>query len=207
MRVRGTVDPREAAARRVFLSFDDGPDARWTPEVLELLAAAGARATFFVIGRAARGERALLRRIAACGHEVGNHTWSHRHPWSVSATAARREVRDGAAAIEDILGCRSGWFRPPYGRLRAAMVEEARELGQELVLWHRSAVDWGLLGRARWIRRRLARVTAGDIVLMHDGARGSNRPAELIGQLPWFLQDLDSRRLEPSLLPGEIGPR
>ena len=184
----------------MYLSFDDGPDADWTPRVLDILDEAGARATFFVIGRAARAQRPLLRRIAASGHEVGNHTWSHRHPWTMTASSARGEVRDGTAAIEDVLGHEAYWFRPPYGRLRRAMLEEARALGQELVLWHRSAVDWGVLGHGRGISRRLARVGPGEIVLMHDGARRSNRPGELVERLPGFLRDLRRRKLEPRLL-------
>lgn len=182
-----TAPPRLPVAAGVYLTFDDGPDPRWTPRILDLLAQAEVRATFFVVGRLARERVALLRRIAAHGHELGNHTWSHRHPWTLSETAARREVRDGAAAIADLLGRPARFFRPPHGRVRRSMIEEAEAHGQGLVPWSLSAVDWGPLGSARGIARRLARARPGDILLMHDGGWGINRPAELMQALPAFL--------------------
>lgn len=177
-------------SRCVHLTFDDGPDPLWTPRILEILAQANVRATFFLVGRFALEQAALVRRAAANGHELGNHTWSHRHPWTMPASAARKEVRDGAAAIADILGRAPKLFRPPHGSLRRCMIEEAECSGQALMLWNRSAVDWGPLGSARGIARRLRAVQAGDIVLMHDGGRSINRPEELVKVLPEFLSSL-----------------
>ena len=195
--------PREAPdGNRVYLTFDDGPDAQWTARILDLLAEANMRATFFVVGRQARAQAPLLPRIVAQGHEIGNHSWSHRHPWTMLPSAARKEVHDGAAAIADIIGQGARFLRPPHGRLRRCMIEAAASRGQQLVLWHRSAVDWGPLGSARGIAARLGAVLAGAIVLMHDGGGGINRPGELVKALPSFLADLSRRGLVPSLLPG-----
>lgn len=191
-------------AGRVCLSFDDGPDPHWTPRILDLLAQANAVATFFVVGRRATEQAALVRRIAAHGHALENHTWSHRHPWSMRASTARKEVRDGAAAIADLVGCPPRCFRPPHGRLRRCMVEEAESGGQRLVLWNRSAVDWGPLGGARAIARRLAATQSGDIVLMHDSGNGINCPQELVQALPEFLANLRLRNLKPVLLRATV---
>lgn len=187
---RSPAPPQLPAAGGVYLTFDDGPDPGFTPRILDALAEVRLTATFFVVGQLACRQAALLRRIAEQGHEVGNHTWSHRHPWTLSETAARREVRDATAAIADILGRSPVHFRPPHGRVRRVMVEEARAHGQSLVLWHLSAVDWGPFGRARGIARRLRRARPGDIVLMHDGGWGINHPAELLQVLPAFLPRL-----------------
>jgi peptidoglycan/xylan/chitin deacetylase (PgdA/CDA1 family) len=195
MLVRGRADDQQ-----VYLTFDDGPDPVWTPRILDILAESNACATFFVVGKLARAEAALVRRIAAEGHAVGNHTWGHRHPWTLPPAVAQSEVRDGAAAISDILGSRPAFYRPPHGRLRHCMNEEAEAGGQTVVLWSRSAVDWGLLGTARRISARLDKVSAGDIVLMHDGGRGVNKPAELAAVLPSFLDAASRRRLNPSPL-------
>ena len=195
---------QQSEARLVYLTFDDGPDPQWTPRILDILADAAVSATFFLVGQLAVRHPALVRRLAAEGHEAGNHTWSHRHPWTVLSSTARKEVHDGAAAIADIIGRTPKFFRPPHGRLRRCMIEEAERGGQALVLWNRSAVDWGPLGSAHGVARRLSAAKAGDIVLMHDGGRGINHPEELVKVLPEYLSSLSRRGLVPSLLPDGI---
>lgn len=190
MLTRGPSD-----GERLYLTFDDGPDPVWTPRVLDILAAAGARAAFFVVGTHARANPALLRRIAAHGHEIGNHTGTHRHPWTLPQSAARREVRDGADAIADITGIRPLFYRPPHGRLRRCMIEEAQQDGQAIVLWSLSAVDWGPLGSGPEISRRLRKAVPGDIVLLHDGRRGPNKPEHMTAVLPDFLDAMARWRL------------
>ena len=184
---------------RVFLTFDDGPDPRFTPLILEILAQASAYATFFVVGEDAVRFPSLVRRIANEGHEVGNHTWSNCHPWTISSGVARQEVSFASAALADLLGRSPRYFRPPHGRLRRCMMDQARELGQTVVMWSLSAVDWGPWGRATRIARRLRAVQEGDIVLLHDGRRRYNRPWETVRVLAGFLSDLHYRNLKLSL--------
>lgn len=198
---------RLMASQTLYLTFDDGPDPDWTPRILDALAAAQMTATFFAVGRYAQQHSALLRRTAAEGHGIGNHTWSHRHPLYLTERAARCEVADGAKALSDILGAPATLYRPPHGRVRRCMVEEAEAQGQQLVLWTLSAVDWGLLGTARGIARRLRHAGSNDIVLMHDGKRGINRTVQLWRALPSFLETLIRRDLRsrafPSLVPSK----
>ncbi|MGH6629973.1 MAG: polysaccharide deacetylase family protein, partial [Burkholderiales bacterium] len=123
-----------------------------------------------------------------------------RHPWTISSRVARREVRDGEAAIADILGQAPRFFRPPHGRMRRCMREQAESSGQAVILWNRSAIDWGPLGNSEAIAARLSRTRAGDIVLMHDGGRGINRPDQRVIALPAYLDDLGRRGLPPVLL-------
>jgi peptidoglycan/xylan/chitin deacetylase (PgdA/CDA1 family) len=183
MLIRGPVE-----LQSLYLTFDDGPDPLWTPLILDILETAGVTATFFVIGKQAISVPAMVRRVAAAGHTIGNHTWSHRHPWTMSPAVARREVRDGTAAISDVLGFPPGFFRPPHGRIRRCMLDEAEKAGQIVVLWSLSAIDWGPLGYADKIANRLAEAKPGDIVLMHDG--GHNKPAQLASVLPAFLETM-----------------
>jgi peptidoglycan/xylan/chitin deacetylase (PgdA/CDA1 family) len=183
----------------VFLTFDDGPDPQWTPQVLDVLAKADVSATFFMIGTAAQKNPALVREIAA-HHAIGNHTFSHRHPWMMSQRQARAEVREGAAILSDIVGTLPRFYRPPHGRRRACMSDEANRCAQDVVLWDRSAVDWGMLGRAPGIAARLARVRSGEIVLMHDGRNRHNRPDQLVRVLPGFLRELGEKGLRVGTL-------
>jgi peptidoglycan/xylan/chitin deacetylase (PgdA/CDA1 family) len=192
--------PAAASAPMVCLTFDDGPDTDWTPRVLDILAAAQVHATFFMIGRQVRRWPELARRVAAAGHEVANHTFSHRHPWWMSTRAARSEVRDGTASLSDVLGVRARFYRAPHGRRRRCMTEEAHGAGQAVAGWNRSAIDWGMLGSAQGIARRLERVADGTVLLMHDGRNQHNRPDQLVQVLPQFLALLASRGLRTSKL-------
>ena len=189
-----------SAKPAVCLTFDDGPDAQWTPQVLDLLAAAQVRATFFMIGQQVRRFPELARRVAAAGHEVANHTFSHRHPWWMSTRHACEQVRDGTAALSDVLGVEPHFYRAPHGRRRRCMIEEAHAAGQAVVGWNRSAIDWGRLGTAAGIARRLQRVAAGTVLLMHDGRNRHNRPDQLVQVLPQFLAQLAARGLSAGQL-------
>jgi peptidoglycan-N-acetylglucosamine deacetylase len=190
-----------SASNQVYLTFDDGPDPDWTPRVLDALDKAQVRATFFAIGAQAQHSPELMRRIYSAGHAIGNHTYSHRHPWLMSRRAARAQVRDGAEALSDIIGVAPRFYRPPHGRSRTCMSDEAARCGEKVVLWDVSAVDWGPLGTAPGIEKRLSAVKGGDIVLMHDGRNQHNRPDELTKVLPTFLAGLSARGLRAELLP------
>lgn len=100
----------------VYLTFDDGPDPEWTPRVLDVLWQAGAEATFFAIGQQVQRAPELIRRVHTAGHAIGNHTYSHRHPWFMTSRTARAQVRDGAKALSDVLGVAPRFYRPPHGR-------------------------------------------------------------------------------------------
>jgi len=185
----------ETAASAVYLTFDDGPDEEWTPRILDVLAAAQARATFFAIGRQAERSAALLRRVQRAGHDIGNHGYEHRHPWTGSAAQARAEVRHGADAIAAAIGTMPRAYRPAFGRHRRAMFDEARRCGQHVVLWSLSAMDWGVFARKDRVARRLERMQAGDIVLLHDGRNRHNHPETVVDVLPSLLISLSRRGL------------
>jgi peptidoglycan-N-acetylglucosamine deacetylase len=185
----------------IYLTFDDGPDPDWTPQILDLLAQAQMQATFFAIGRQVQRTPQLARRILEAGHALGNHTYSHKHPWLLTPAAARSEVRDGATAVSDATGQAARWFRPPHGRRRGCMTDEAQRQGERVVMWDISAVDWGPFGARTQIEKRLERVRANDIVLMHDGRNRRNRPDQLLQALPAFLDGLLQRQLRSRSLP------
>lgn len=179
----------------IYLTFDDGPDPRFTPVILDILELFEVRATFFLVGQACGRFPELVRRIRDGGHQLGNHTQNHRHPWMLAQTRAREEVKEAQHTIRDLCGEAPRFFRPPYGRLRPAMLREAARLGMETVLWSRSAIDWGHMGSVYATGRRLSRVVAGDIVLCHDATRVRNRPDVTLSILPAFIQDCLDRQL------------
>jgi peptidoglycan-N-acetylglucosamine deacetylase len=189
------------ATKSIYLTFDDGPDPHWTPRVLAVLERHRAHATFFVVGQLVRRFAPLLREAHAAGHAIGNHAWSHRHPWSLDRARARHEVRAGADAVAQALGHRTGWFRPAHGRLSPWLVDAVRAEQQRIALWSVSALDWGPFGVPERIVHRLVAAGAGDIALLHDGPWLQNRPASTVRALPAVLQRLQQDDLRPMPLP------
>ncbi len=144
-------------------------EERVAPRLLDALAAAGFRATFFVVGERARRHPDLVRRIHAAGHEVANHTDTHAEPRSIGWRAFRQELLRTSALLEDLLGEPVRLMRPPKGALTPAKLLAAWSLGLSVVLWNRDPKDYRITDIAD-IERWLAgyRPHSGDIVLMHD---------------------------------------
>lgn len=163
----------------VALTFDDGPHPDGTPAVLDVLARAGARATFFVIGEQVRRRPALAARINEAGHAVALHGYRHRLQLRLGGPALRDDLTRGLAAIEDATGRPAGWHRPPYGIYSAAGLEAAREAGLRPLLWSRWGKDWRKFTTPGRIAQRAATgAHPGDVILLHDAdfysARGSH---------------------------------
>jgi peptidoglycan-N-acetylglucosamine deacetylase len=168
----------------IALTFDDGPNPEVTPRLLEVLARAGVRASFFVIGRFVRECPGLVREICAAGHLVGNHTMTH--PWLAWQTErrVREELSGASAAIEDVLGERVEYFRCPHGARRPAVLRVVREMRMVPVQWNVICQDWRLLGAEEILRRAVCGVErnrrrgVGTNVVLHDGGPeglGANR--------------------------------
>jgi peptidoglycan/xylan/chitin deacetylase (PgdA/CDA1 family) len=156
--------------RAIALTFDDGPSER-TPELLELLEAQGARATFFQCGASVRRLPEIARRVAAGGHEIGNHAYSHTRLFLRSPRFVAGEVRDAQRAIQDVTGTTPRLFRAPYGGRWFGLRGVQRELGLTGVMWTRIGMDW------KWPAARasawlLSAAENGAIFCLHDGRRG-----------------------------------
>jgi peptidoglycan/xylan/chitin deacetylase (PgdA/CDA1 family) len=174
-------DPREFA-----LTYDDGPNDSCTESILEILARHDVRATFFVIGRFVAQRKELVRRIRAAGHLVGNHTMTHPVLLFQSPRRVREELAGANAAIEDALGERVSYFRPPHGARRPDVLRAARELGLAPVLWNAMGYDWkpttaeSILAHLDKGIHRNRRQGCGSNLLLHDGGQagiGQDRTA------------------------------
>jgi peptidoglycan/xylan/chitin deacetylase (PgdA/CDA1 family) len=163
------------------LTFDDGPNRAWTPRLLDILAGHDVRATFFLIGQYAHAEPELVRRIAAAGHAIGNHSWSHPNLAMTAAAKVHEELKRTGDTIAQIVGRPVRWFRPPFGARRPKVFHIARALGLTPVLWNAMTDDWKEPSADR-IAARLAdkidriagRGRAANIVL-HDGGHRDPR--------------------------------
>ena len=187
----GAVVHRVPVAEKVVaLTFDDGPRAPYTGQILDVLAAQGVRATFFLIGSNAVREPALARRIVREGHAVGNHGWEHLSLVRVSAAAAHSEVARGAAAIRRVTGVHPRILRPPFGAFDGRIAGAsglAADLGQTLIMWSVETRDWATRSPLQVAAGTLRRVHPGAIVLLHDG--GGDR-AHVVTATRWLVGHL-----------------
>jgi peptidoglycan/xylan/chitin deacetylase (PgdA/CDA1 family) len=129
-------------AGEIALTFDDGPNPAWTPRLLDMLAAHRVKATFFLVGKYVEAEPYLTRHIADSGHIIGNHSWSHPNLALSSRRKIREELYNTKHTLEQIIGSRVRYFRPPFGARRPFVLNEARELGMSPVLWNAMTKDW-----------------------------------------------------------------
>lgn len=148
----------------VALTYDDGPSEH-TGQMLDALGARRASATFFVLGSAVARYGDVIRRAAAEGHEVANHTWNHPDLTTLSSDGVARQIRDTSGAIEAATGRRATMFRPPYGEYDAAVVEAA---GLPAILWDVDTLDWKGAADDHLIRYAVDTPRPGSIVLQHD---------------------------------------
>ena len=174
----------------VVLTFDDGPDPAYTPQILDVLATYGAKATFFEVGGNVAKHPALTKRIHDAGHSVQNHTWTHTDLRKTSATSFRQEVLPTDQAIRAQTGSTPGCLRPPYGGINTTVKQRAKALGKDLVVWDIDSRDWTKPGTAAIARRVLAGVHNGSVILMHDG--GGNR-SQTVAALPTILKTLKAK--------------
>jgi len=153
---------------RIALTFDDGPAGQFTEQILNILRQYHVPATFFVCGQNVERHPELLRRIVAEGHEVGNHTYSHLFVYFRSRRRMAEEIDRTQAIIEQVVGFRPNFFRPPYGARWFGLVPTLLERGMRLVLWSATGYDWkkSVLGITDATLRELK---AGAIILLHDG--------------------------------------
>jgi peptidoglycan/xylan/chitin deacetylase (PgdA/CDA1 family) len=185
-----TVAAAPARAKYVYLTFDDGPSTPYTAQILKILRAYGARATFFEIGRNVARYPYLTRRVDQMGHSVQNHTWSHPNLRKVSSATFRSQVQKTDRYIRAQTGYTPRCLRPPYGATNKLVSRRAAALGKSIRLWTTDTRDWSRPGTSVIVRRALARVHSGSVILMHDG--GGNR-SQTVAALPTILRTLKAR--------------
>jgi peptidoglycan/xylan/chitin deacetylase (PgdA/CDA1 family) len=201
--------PALARAGSVALTFDDGPEPEVTPRVLDHLATAEARATFFLIGARAERYPGLVRSIVDAGHALGNHTWSHRAAFAVlGPSRIASEIDRTQELLGSIAGAAPTWFRAPAG-IRSPWLEPLlAHRGLRLVSWTRRGYDAIATNPERVLRRLGRGLRAGDILLLHDGqlTRSQRRrglaglPATALEVLPRLLERMRSRAIGSAVL-------
>lgn len=155
----------------VALTFDDGPDRRFTPALLEVLARAGAPATFFLTGSQVPGCEDLVRRIVEQGHRIGTHGMDHVDFTTLRPDEVRSQLQVSRDLLTEVSGEVVTLFRPPYGRVDEVVLSASAELDLDLVLWSVEGGDWEPVSPEVVAYRALEVVRDGDVLLLHDGRK------------------------------------
>ena len=199
-RWRGPAEPR------VALTFDDGPDPRTTPAVLDRLDELALTATFFCLGEHVDAHPGLVREVVARGHQVETHGYRHEHHFARRPGWVRADLERAIDAL-GAAGVRPRWFRPPFGQATGPTLVEARRHGVRVVLWSAWGREWAERDAARVAGRVNAALAPGAIVLLHDADVGSpegssRRAVEALGPIA---AELDRRRLDAVPLDRLVG--
>lgn len=194
------VEDRNSARSGYTLTFDDGPHARGTPAVLEILRRERVSATFFLVGEQVQRNPLLAREIVDAGHSIGLHCHRHRNLLRLGPRQVAQDISRALECIESATGRSPALYRPPYGVLNAAALAVARRRGWRTLLWSNWGRDWEARATPASITLKLtAEVAPGAVLLLHDAddysAPGSwERTA---AALPQVLERLAARGLAP----------
>jgi peptidoglycan-N-acetylglucosamine deacetylase len=196
-----TPGPHQGFTKTVYLTFDDGPNPRWTPEILSLLENSGAQASFFVIGEEAKAWVGIVEREARDGDTIGDHTWSHPNLTQLSAPVAWAELARDRNLIAKLTGQAPSLWRPPYEAFDQPVVQIAAGLGMKMQLWSVSTGDWQLPGTDVIVSRVMAALHNGMVVLFHDG--GGNTRSQTVAAVAILIPELQAAGYRVAALPPQ----
>ncbi len=166
---KGTYKSCNVDGPYVALTFDDGPDATTTPQLLDILKEKGVKATFFVLGQRVEANPAIVARAAAEGHEIGNHSYDHKFFTRIGLDGVKSQIERTNAAIEAATGKKPTLVRPPYGNTDPEISRLLNaNYGMTIVLWDVDPLDWKIFDSANITSEVLKNVRPGSIVLSHD---------------------------------------
>jgi cellulose synthase/poly-beta-1,6-N-acetylglucosamine synthase-like glycosyltransferase/peptidoglycan/xylan/chitin deacetylase (PgdA/CDA1 family) len=200
---------RGLPARTVALTFDDGPDAKWTPRILDVLQQQHVPATFFVVGSRVAEQGGLIRRILGEGHEIGSHTYTHENLATLPAWRSRLELSLTQLALAGADGVNTSLFRPPYSATPdalttrdLAMLRRVTDAGYVVALSDRDSRDWQRPGVDQIVANSAPVGSAGTILLMHDA--GGDR-SQTVAALPEVIARYRAAGFQFTTLTGGLG--
>jgi peptidoglycan-N-acetylglucosamine deacetylase len=156
------------ASKRIALTFDDGPTPGITELVLDVLKQRQLCATFFMIGNRISAAPEIARRALAEGHEIGNHSLTHRKLTLLPEAEAKEEMQKTQEVIAEVLHHRAVWFRPPFGVLHQKQAAMAQAMGLRVLLWDVDSTDWAKPGEEKIIETVSEKTISGSIIMLHD---------------------------------------
>ncbi|WP_156807442.1 polysaccharide deacetylase family protein [Effusibacillus pohliae] len=180
-------------AKQVALTFDDGPDLRFTPQILDILKQNGVKATFFIVGTRAQAHPEMVRRIVAEGHAIGNHTWDHPKLTKLTPQQIRDEVVRTDQLLDSIVGYYPALFRPPYGLTNPDIVREIGAMGYKIIDWSVDTRDWAGTPVPQMMDYVRTELRPGAIILEHCAGGRSEDLSNTVSALPQIIDTLKAQ--------------
>lgn len=174
----------QSSKKNIALTFDDGPHPVHTPEILDILAEYGIKATFFVIGENATWYGDLVKTEYENGHEIGNHTYSHHmNLKKLSYDGICGEIEDAEEAIYENIEYRTKLLRPPGGIYSDTLLRAAADNDYTIICWSVDTRDWAHTPTDEIVKNVMSSVKEGDIILFHDYVSGNSPTPDALRQL------------------------
>ena len=181
---------RSMQDKNVYLTFDDGPDGKITPRLLELLDKHDTKATFFLVGQKAECFPEVVLQIHNNGHSIGNHSYTHPHLIFKSKELIKKEIQRTDETLFEITGRHPKLFRPPYGQFGFSLLKVLNVMNRRMILWSASSQDYKTNSSSDKIQKRMRRIIQpGRIVLMHDGHLQSPHTFSALENALWRYKD------------------
>lgn len=192
--------------KRVALTFDDAPDPRYTPAILDILAKNDVCATFFVVGARASKHPSIVERIHNEGHVIGNHSYDHAVLSKLSLTNYRKQIWQTDVILKTIIGYSPHFIRPPYGETLPQQVKWSKQAGFTIVNWDVDSNDWNNNPSSVTVLMNIKKtLQPGSIILQHAGGGNGQDLSGTVKALPQLIQLLHSKGYELVTLPELVG--
>lgn len=167
------VEPSKAPIKKVALTFDDGPDKKYTNKILDILKEKGVPATFFVVGKQVKLYPDTMKRIYKEGHAIANHSWDHKNFTKLSNDQMKQQIAKTDRAIKEAVGTNTAWFRAPYGAKNKQVKSIISKTGNTEIGWTIDTRDWAGTSKKEMMANVKKNLKPNGIILMHSfGGKG-----------------------------------
>jgi peptidoglycan/xylan/chitin deacetylase (PgdA/CDA1 family) len=194
--LRGSIN-----SNKVALTFDDAPDTKYTPAILDILKKYNVKATFFVVGQSVEKYPSVVKRMIKEGHVVGNHTYNHSLLTKLSNEQFQTQVNKTQKLLKSTIGYTPKLFRPPYGEISESQLLWASTHHMVVVNWNVDSLDWKQLSQTQVSANILNHAKAGSIILQHAGGGPNQDLSGTVSALPGIIEALQSRGYQLVTLP------
>jgi peptidoglycan-N-acetylglucosamine deacetylase len=186
---------------KIALTFDDGPDNKYTPAILDVLRKHHVRATFFLLGVRAEANPAIVRRIVNEGHAVGNHSYNHANPAKLTEAQFEKQFDHAQDILFNLIGYKPKLIRTPYGAMQENQLKWAAKNGYVAVNWDIDSLDWKGLNESQVLSNILNHTHRGAIILQHSAGGDSQDLSGTVKALPILIEKLQKQGFELVTVP------